>query len=637
VKPLLIFALLLCLLLTGPVAAQDDRLLVWRTWDVAIANLDTRANRFTVTESTEVDFSGTFRFGQHVISWARLDRISGVSVSQDGRPLTAGCANERGTFCAELTSEGTEITYYFRQPITNGTGRFQIEYTVEGALRSYPEGDQLWWIAFPSEHFGFTIERSTITVTMPPGFAPREGIDPVETYGVASEVDVRGAVVTARNTAPITGDQFFEIRVQYPHDPNGSPPTWQPFYDSQVESQAGLDVGFLAVSLLLGLGGPLGVFLAWFRFGRDPKVGVVPEYLSDPPDGLPPAMVGTLIDERADVRDVISTVIDLARRGYLVMEESLQEGFAGIGQTRKFTFKRTDKAADDLRPFENQMLSAVFSGGRMERTLESLQNQFYMHIPLIQHALYQGLVEEGYFPRNPNHVRSLWTMVGMMVTGFGGFGIFASLDAAEVMSSLQIWAALALTLTGVSLLVAARFMGTRTAKGAEASAKWLAFYRYMQNLDKYTEVESAASRFDDLLAYAVCFGLDRAWVRRFSQVPTTPIPTWYYPTYMGRWWGWGYTPGTAAPSGHQQPTIGDLARSGEGGFSLDDASGGLAGGLNSISSGLTTMLNSTSRAMTSVPQNTSSGSSGRWSSGGRSFSGGSSFGGGSGGGRSGFG
>jgi len=206
------------------------------------------------------------------------------------------------------------------------------------------------------------------------------------------------------------------------------------------------------------------------------------------------------------------------------------------------------------------------------------------------------------------------------------------------------------------MLIAAQFMTVRTPKGAESAAKWLAFYRYMQNLEKYSSVESAANRFDEFLAYSVCFGLDKQWVRRFSSVPTTPIPTWYYPTYMGRRWGWGYSPGTPLPSGHQQPTIGDMARAGEGGFSLDHASGGsldhasggLSGGLNAVSTGLTTMLNSTSRAMTSQPQTSSGsgGSSGRWSSGGRSFSGGGgrSFsgggfrgGGGSGGGRSGFG
>lgn len=640
----LLVALLLIWLTSGVASAQDDRSITWQQWDVTIGNLDTSANRFDVVETTTIEFSGTFRFGQRVIIWDQLDRISSVNVSQDGILLTPGCANERGTFCARRTSEGTEITYYFRQPITNGVGHFEIAYLVEGALRSYEGGDQLWWVAIPSEHFGFPIENSTITVLLPVGMAPREGIDPVETYGAPGDVQVRGTTVTARATSAISGDQSFEIRVQYPHDPSAVPPVWQADFDAQrayaETTQPLVDTGLLGLSCLFGIGGPLGMFLLWYRRGRDPKVGIVPEYLSDPPNDLPPAMVGTLVDERADVRDVISTVIDLARRGYLVMEESLQEGFMGIGQTRKFTFKRTDQVADNLRSYEKQMLLAIFSGGRMERTLESLQNQFYMHIPLIQNSIYEALLKEGYLPRNPANVRSLWTIGGIAIAGLGGFGLFSTLAEPSTLSNFLPLFPFGLLLTGTAMLIAAQFMTVRTAKGAEASAKWLAFYRYMQNLEKYSSVESAANRFDEFLAYAVCFGLDKQWVRRFSSVPTTPIPTWYYPTYMGRRWGWGYSPGTPLPSGHQQPTIGDMARAGEGGFSLDDASGALSGGLNAISTGLTTMLNSTSRAMTSQPQTSSGsgGSSGRWSSGGRSFSGGGfRGGGGSGGGRSGFG
>ena len=39
------------------------------------------------------------------------------------------------------------------------------------------------------------------------------------------------------------------------------------------------------------------------------------------------------------------------------------------------------------------------------------------------------------------------------------------------------------------------------------------------------------------LGYAVAFGLERTWIRKFSAVPATPIPTWYFPYYGGRYGG----------------------------------------------------------------------------------------------------
>ena len=51
-----------------------------------------------------------------------------------------------------------------------------------------------------------------------------------------------------------------------------------------------------------------------------------------PPAGVQPGMVGTIIDETANPIDVSATIIDLAVRGYLTIEED-----AGSG-----VFSRTD-------------------------------------------------------------------------------------------------------------------------------------------------------------------------------------------------------------------------------------------------------------------------------------------------------
>src|SRR5262249_31439582 len=60
---------------------------------------------------------------------------------------------------------------------------------------------------------------------------------------------------------------------------------------------------------------------AWFYRGRDiPGQGtIVVNY--EPPDGMTPAEVGTLIDERVDLRDISAMIIDLAVRGYLKIAE----------------------------------------------------------------------------------------------------------------------------------------------------------------------------------------------------------------------------------------------------------------------------------------------------------------------------
>ena len=256
-------AVVMTVLLLGVsvVVAQDDRTVFWQRWDVLINNVDTANNQFNVTEIYDVQFNGTFHYGSAVIPLDRLNNITDVQVSEAGRPLQQNCSTQVDSVCSETTSDGLSITYYFTHPITDSTEHFEISYTVNGALRVYSGGDQLWWIAVPSQHYGFPIATSTITVILPQGFAPREGIDPVVTYGATSDVQVNGTAVVAKTTHEIVGDDAFEIRVQYPHDPNAHAPGWQASFDQQRYSQENvLPLDYVRVitgSLLIAVGSKL--------------------------------------------------------------------------------------------------------------------------------------------------------------------------------------------------------------------------------------------------------------------------------------------------------------------------------------------------------------------------------------------
>jgi uncharacterized membrane protein YgcG len=636
-----IFLLTILLFLFGmsiPLAAQS-RSAFFEEWNVDIFNVDTTNNSFTVRETLKVRFSGTFRFGTRVIPLDNLDDITNVRVTELGVALRSTCMGESpGTYCAQRVQEGLSITYYFNRTITNASQMFEIEYDVDGAIRVYDGGDQIWWRAVPDEKYGFSVGTSTITVRLPLGYAPREGIDPVVTYGATSNVRVNSTLVVASSTQTIGGSEFFEIRAQYPHDPNARKPSWQDSFDSRrdfEETQKPLiDLGIIAISLLVAISSPLAVYALWYSKGRDPKIGIVPEYLSEPPSNLPPAIVGTLIDEKADLRDVLSTLIDLAHRGYMVIEEDQKKGLFGI-PISEITFKRTDKPVDDLRKYEKTLIKRIF-GGKLEKPMKSLQNKFYQYIPELQGDLYESLVEEKLLVANPNTVRNMYA--GALGGGLIFLAIIVLVLVITFLSDYTMVAfcfPAALFVMAMSFAIGGNFMPRKTQFGAEESAKWQAFRRYLQNLDKYAKADMVADQFEAYLPYAVAFGVDRAWIRRFSQIDNVPAPIWYYPTYRGGYYGRGYQAGSPLPrAGDVLP--GDIARAGGGG--LDGMAGGLSGGLESLSAGLSNMLESASQAFTSRPQSASGGSSGSWSSGGSSWSGGGFSGGGSsGGGSAGFG
>jgi uncharacterized membrane protein len=641
---LLVLVFVLTGIFTVPVQAQS-RSLFWDVWAVDISDFDMVNNAFTVREIYSVTFTGRFYAGNRFIENTNLDRIENVQVYQNGVAFTPSCSSAEPTssFCVRNVSDGVSIDYIFSAPINSGRAEFVIEYRVVGAMRVYEGGNQLWWTAIPYDTYGFSVGSSTIRVNLPHEFAPREGIDPVVTYGAPANVDVKGATITAQATQRISGNETFEIRVQFPHSENLHKPTWQSEFDSRRDFEENvqplIDLAALAFSLLVSIGGPLGVYALWYTRGRDPKVGPVPKFLSEPPSDLPPAIVGTLVDEKADTRDVISTLIDLARRGYLVIEEERPKLIFGMTGSSKFTFKRTDLSAEGLRKYERDMLNYIF-GKKLERSMDSLNHKFYTYMPNLQSELYKEIVTEGLFPDNPNNTRAVYSGIGVAILAVAGIAFFFAVGALEELTPTLMCLPIAIGLGGLAMLIVGQHMPHKTRKGAEEAAKWMAFREYLENLDRYAKVDGVPEQFDAYLPYAVAFGIDRSWIRRFAKVSNAPAPVWYYPTYRGGRYGGGYKAGTPLPTGGGLPSSrdvlpGDMARAGSGG--LESMSQGISGGLESMSQGLSRMLESASRTMTSTPPSASSGSSGSWSGGGGSFSGGGSFGGGSsGGGSSGF-
>lgn len=614
----------------APTLAQS-KTLVWERYDV---NLEVLPNSdILVEEIQEIAFtSGTFRFGFAAIPLDRVETISDVSVSEiiNGaeRPYTPNSTGEYGFTTAVNDSNELEITWYFR-PTSNSTHTYILRYRVEGGLRIYEGGDQIWWKAIPADH-NFPINSATVTVTLPQTFSKSELV--VDAYGApidnASYTDRGQVVFTAGHIPP--GEEL-EVRVQFPHGVvQGSPPAWQSSDDVRREWGPVMGVLFGALGLFLLFGGPLAVFFLWYTRGRDAPVPATAEYVTEPPSDLPAAIVGTLVDEHADMKDIIAGILDLAQRGAIRMEEQKKDAFMGFGVSREFIFHLEDESKA-VYPHEKRLLERIFGKKmRKERKLRDLNKKFYTAIPDLKSMLYKEMVSKGYFTASPESTRQKYTWLGVLgaIVAFG-FS-FCLLVLLGDFSAAVACPALSLLASMVALIFVGRHMPRKTPAGAEEAARWLAFKRYLENIEKHGDLDSVKEKFEEYLPYAMAFGLERRLIHKFSKIDT-PAPTWwgprpyYYGPYMG---GMG-----RASSSSSEPMTGPpgpLAGEGGGMGSLSDMSSGLGDSLAGMSDGLGSLLSSASSTFTSQPSRSSS--SGGWGGGG--FSGGGSFGGGGGGGGS---
>jgi uncharacterized membrane protein YgcG len=563
-------------------------------------------------ETWNVDFiGGPYRFAFQEIPLNRATGFTDWSVSENGVIYTESSRGEN-VFNVESDFNSSRITWCF-PPANNQVRTFTLRYTVQGSLGIYEDGDRYFW-GFIEGDRGYSIMRSSVRVNLPAGFPAEElalagYINGVENLQILDSSGSSGdfgrdsaARIVDADTIEFTGGPFYsgdvwEIGVIFPHGVvTAAPQNWQVLSDNAPL----LGVLAMGAAVLLLLGGALGVYLVWYLLGRDKPVGVRPEYIPRPPEDLPPGLAGVLLDERADMQDIMATLVDLARRGYLTITEL---DAPEIGESTDFLFRRSQADRSALLPYEKSLLDAVF-GHSAERKLSALKNKFYAKLADIKARMYKEVTARQYFPADPENVRFRYGCTGFllaMLTAFLGlsmFGLFSQY------TPLIVFTAASLSAFPVGLLLIAAHMPRKSQTGARAAAQWRAFRNYLANVEKYTKLDSAREQFEQFLPYAIAFGLEKTWLERFAPEETL-LPAWYVPYYP-----------VHRPSG----SAGD-ASPGGGAPSLDSAAQGMFGGLQSMSTGFFTLLDNAASTFTSAPQ--SSGGSG-FSGGGFSGGGGSS-------------
>ncbi len=627
-----VLLLLALVLMAASVAARPEQQSSNKTlyWEYYNVTMEVQTNGdIMITEVQQITFtSGTFTFGTATIPLDRTEGITDVRVSEATRVYEQSAGGGDYTFTASEDGNNLDVVWYF-PPTANSTHTYQLRYLVHQAVRVPPilagstcgtDGPVVDWNAIPADH-NFGINQAQVILALPaPVMSDAQGPF-ARTYGTdAQVVSSDGGRSLTFTSGYIPAQQGMEICAVMPQGTiTGGQPAWQAAEAAQQQRDAVIGSAALICAIPLLLFGLLGMLALYYTRGRDPEVGLVAEYLSEPPSNLPPGVAGTLIDEHADLQDILSTLVDLARRGKLDMQEQKSQGW---GMGADFVFRRTSADLSDLRPYERVLLDKVFGGGS-ERRLSELRQKFYVAIPGLKEMLYDEVVKEGFFRRSPESVRSTYRVAGGLLLGAAFVGGIVAMSLVNSGSVICPFASAGLV--GLVMLFVAGAMPARTRKGAEESAKWAAFKRYLQNTEKYTDLAAAKDQFERYLPYAIAFGLERTWISRFARVPDMPVPTWYYPWGIpyGSYGRGGMSLGTPAAQGGM-PQVAGAGQA----PSLGNLSDRMAGGLQSMSSGLLTMLNTAGTTFVSVPPSQSGGGSFRGGGGG--FHGG---GGGGGGGR----
>ncbi len=408
---------------------------------------------------------------------------------------------------------------------------FRITYLLTGALTYFADHDELYWNVTGNE-WPVAIKHADAKVSLPQEVNLQKlqatcFSGPVGTSTSNCSKKIKNNLITFETSSALNSGAGLTIVAGFPKGIVTEIPrryvTTRNANRIQNAGRPALPAGFNYFFFLLPLAVFAFLFYQWYTRGRDPKsdhTTIMPFY--KPPDDLSPGEVGTIVDEKVDMQDITSTIIDLAVRGYLQIIEH---------KDKILVFDNTDYELKSLKDFTNDqklkeheklMLLRIFARGD-KVFLSELKATFYREIQPVKDSIYNGVVAKGYFAKNPDVVRKAYKT-------FGAGTIMAAFLGFFYITVLPLLPFLAIIISGVLISAFGQVMPAKTKKGTETYYKILGLKEYIKTAEKdRLKFQEKENVFEKLLPYAMVLGVAEKWTKTFEGIYQTP-PNWYTST-----------------------------------------------------------------------------------------------------------
>ena len=481
---------------------------------------------------------------------------------EDGRALKFDASRERHYRKLKIYVPGA----------FNATHTISIEYSVADGLRFFEDHDELYWNV-TGDLWDYPIQSASATIQLPAGTTNVRANQFTGGYGSRAQdadVQVSGNDVEVHTRNPLRFHEGLTIAVA--------------FDKGFVKAPTAFDRFSLFIRsnwpLLIPVGALVLMFYLWWTRGRDPRLRpIAAQY--EPPNQLTPGECGALIDDSADMRDITATIVDLAVRGFMVIEEHDKTSMLGLKHDKDFNFilNKDRSSWSALKAHEQVLLNGIFSAGTVGETvpMSSLQNRFYKNLSDLKSRIFESLVSLGYYRRRPDSVRSFYIAVGfivgfLMVWGGGAVGAAMGMPAQTFI--------IAGILTGMIICAFGWFMPAHTEAGTRAVEGILGFEDFLAHVesDRFNRMIKTPQMFEKFLPFAMALGVEKNWSKAFEGIMTEP-PGWYRGGVYGpNFYPWIFTNNLSYMSTQAGSVMASAPRSSGGSGFGGGGGGGFSGG-----------------------------------------------------------
>ncbi|MEQ8235434.1 MAG: DUF2207 domain-containing protein [Syntrophomonadaceae bacterium] len=499
-----------------------------------------------VTERLSIDFSGQWN-GFYLTIPQGNTPIKEISVSENGRAYTFNPGTEYGPPGTYLVkNQGGSVLIDWSIQAQDQKRSFDVSYRVINAVQVHKDVAELYR-KFIGEANQNQVGEVIVNLKLPPGAEQYQQGQDIRIWGhgpLQGEVDFAGSDIVVWQVKNLPYETFVEGRVVMPVQlfPQASAQAHTgkvalPGILAEEEDWAGqanrerwlarignggaLTILFIIPALLVGL---------WFKFGRSFPTSFEGDYYRDLPGEYSPAELSVLWNfNKIKSQDLTATILDLARRKFLRIEEETIEVpqflvFHKEITTYRLTFVTPPEPAALRKPGE-----AVLKGHEqklldyLHRTIGDGNDSLTLHD-----------VEE-FAKDKSKEFYSFWTKwtdgikkqteplkffddPGKMpiITFLAGLGIFI-LGCFLVIPMTVL--GVAMILGGAILAIVPLFFTRRSVSGEEDMARWQAFRRFLLDFSEMQRHEiPSLVIWEHYLVYAVTLGVAEEVIKQLELV-----------------------------------------------------------------------------------------------------------------------
>ena len=400
-------------------------------------------------------------------------RVIPTTYSSRGRTINAkleliSIANENGVpyqYSVSRLAQSDKIQIGDPNKTILGRQTYIIKYRISKVVRQFSDHDEIYWNVTGSEWDNpiysakATVTSNYANISQVDCFAGTVGTDEKLCSKVSS---ISSAQFTSQENLGYGRDFTIVVALAKPN---------QLIFPGALEKgTSGVidNIGYLFALIPLAI-----LFVFWYTRGRDKRYASDNVYYKpddnkiitnplfarehlplvySPIQGLTPAQVGTIIDEKVDIRDIVAEIVELARLGFIEIRKFEKKKL--IGRESEYAFIKKDKAKDEekLNDYQKEILKELFRETAVTKSvsiasdlfkkdesklkeadklmldkkyvlLSGLKNSFYQGLSLIKKKLYENVTKSGFFYSNPETTRILWLSLSSVIFLIGFFPI----------------------------------------------------------------------------------------------------------------------------------------------------------------------------------------------------------------------